>query len=215
MLTDEVCGLFEETCPETILGPLPNINAVTCEVTAANFGGNNFESRISQSEQMPYTVDRGILREILLTGLEKHMTYGKESTHYTLTDSGIIAHFADGTNETGSLLVGTDGVRSAVRRQYLPHFRILDTKSRPMYGQTPLTPSLQSQILPKSMECLSLIKDPQTGSVALMEVIPFLHKDQRKDTRDLPNDYVCWVIIPPGSSSQAAEITSARRELQN
>lgn len=200
VLTDEVWGLFEETCPETILGPLPNINAVTCEVTAANFGGHNPQSRISQGDQKPYTVDRGILREVLLTGLEQHITYRKEYTHYRLTDSGIIAHFADGTSESGSLLVGADGVRSAVRRQYLPHLKILDIKSRPMYGKTPLTPTLQSRILPKAMECLSLIKDPKTGTVTLMEVIRFLPKDQRKDKRDLPNDYVYWVIIPPGSS---------------
>jgi 2-polyprenyl-6-methoxyphenol hydroxylase-like FAD-dependent oxidoreductase len=30
---------------------------------------------------------------------------------------------------------------------------------------------------------------------------PLLPKDQRKDKRDLPNDYVYWVIIPPESSS--------------
>ena len=201
VLTDKIWDLFEETCPETVLGPLPNINALTCEVTAANFGGNNPQGRISQSEQKPYTVDRGILREVLLTGLDNHITYGKEYKHYDLTDSGIIAHFADGTSKSGSLLVGADGVRSAVRRQYLPHLRILDTKSRPVYGKTPFTHSFQSRILPKAMDCLSMIKDSQTGCVTLMEVIRFLPKDQRKDQRDLPNDYVFWVIIPPGLSS--------------
>ena len=201
VLIDELWDLFEETCPETVLGPLPNINALTCEVIAANFGEHNPQSRISQSDQKPYTVDRGVMREVLLTGLEDHITYGKEYTHYRLTDSGIFAHFADGTRKISPLLVGADGVHSAVRRQHLPHLKILDTKSRPMYGKTPLTPSFQSSILPQAMECLSLIKDPQTGSVTLMEAIRFLPKEQRKEQRDLPNDYVYWVIIPPGPSS--------------
>jgi len=200
VLVDEVWDLFEETCAETVLGPLPNIDAGTCEVTAAKFGGNNPQGKLNQSAAKPYTVDRGILREVLLTGLDKYITYGKEYSYYKFTDSGIIAHFADGATETGSLLVGGDGVRSKVRRQYLPHLTILDTKSRPIYGKTPLTPYFQSRILPKAMECLSLIMDPQSGSTTLMEVIRFLPKDQRKDQRDLPEDYVYWVIIPPGST---------------
>ena len=203
--TDEVWDLFEETCPETRLGPLPNINAMTCEVTAASFGGNNPQSKVAQSQQKPYTVDRAVLRQVLLTGLDKHITYSKKYTHYELTDSGVIAHFADGSTYNGSLLVGADGVRSAVGRQYLPHLRVLDTKSRPMFGKTPLTPSFENHILPKAMECLSIIKDPQTGSVTLMEVIRFLPKDQRKYKHDLPNDYVYWVIIPPEKGSSATD----------
>ncbi|KAL9126602.1 MAG: hypothetical protein Q9175_007891 [Cornicularia normoerica] len=200
VLTDEVWDLFEETCPETVLEPLPNINAVTCEVIAANYGGNDPQGKLVHSAQKPYTADRAVLRQVLLTGLDQYIIYGIEYTHYSLTDLGITAHFADGTRETGSLLIGADGVRSVVRRQHLPHLRVLDTKSRPIFGKTPLTPSLESHILPKVMECLSLIKDSQTSSVTLMEVIRFLPKDRRRDKRDLPNDYVYWVITPSATN---------------
>ena len=196
VVTDDIWDLFEETCPETVLGALPNINAITCEATAANFSGNDPQAKVVHSAQKPYTADRAILRQVLLTGLDDYITYGIEYIHYSLTDSGITAHFADGTKETGSLLIGADGVRSAVRRQYLPHLRVLDTKSRPIFGKTPLTPSFKSRILPKAMECLSLIKDPQTGSVTLMEVIRFLPKDRRRDKRELPSDYIYWAMIP-------------------
>ncbi|KAI4212408.1 MAG: hypothetical protein LQ351_004840 [Letrouitia transgressa] len=199
VLVDEIWKLFEETCAETVLGPLPNINATTCEISAVNYGSGNPQSKLAQSDQKPRTVDRAILREVLLTGLNKFITYGKEYSHYELTGSGSVAHFTDGTSMTGSLIVGADGVRSAVRRQYLPSLRVLDTKSRPVYGKTPLTPSFQTRILPEAMECLSLIKDSITGSVTLMEVIRFLPKQQRRDKRELPNDYVYWVVIPPDS----------------
>ena len=200
VLTDEVWNIFEETCPETILGPLPVINAVTCGATVTKFGENDPQAKVTQSAQKPYTVDRAVLRQTLLTSLEEYITYGKEYTHYTLTDSGIITHFADGIKETGSLLVGADGVRSAVRRQHLPHLKVLDTKSRPIFGKTPLTASFENRMLPKAMECLSLIKDTQTGSVTLVEAIRFLPKDQRMDKRDLPNDYVYWALVPPNSN---------------
>lgn len=205
VLVDEIWHIFEETCPETVLGSLPNINAVTCEITAVNFGANDPQGKVTQSDQKPYTVDRAVLRQVLLTGLDEHIAYGIKYSHYEFTDTGIIAHFADGTSETGSLIVGADGARSAVRQQYLPSLKVLDTKARPIYGKTPLTPSFQSRILPKALECLSFIKDPMTGSVTLMEVIRFLPKSQRKDKRDLPANYVYWVVIPSDSSSSHGE----------
>ncbi|KAH8585722.1 hypothetical protein B0O99DRAFT_530133 [Bisporella sp. PMI_857] len=203
VLTDDIWNLFEETCAATVLGPLPNFNAVNCTFSAANFGTHNPQSKVAQSEQKPYTVDRGILREVLLTGLEKHIVYNKQYSHYVLTDSSVTAHFADGTTEKGSLLVGADGVRSVVRRQYLPQIKVLDTKSRPIYGKTPLTPAFLESILPKAIECLSFVRDPVSGSVTLMEVIRFKPKEERKDKRDLPYDYVYWVMIQPGGSSAA------------
>jgi chorismate-pyruvate lyase len=51
------------------------------------------QSKIAQSEQKPATVDRVILREVLLTGLEKNIVYGKEYFHYTVTDSSVTAHW--------------------------------------------------------------------------------------------------------------------------
>jgi 2-polyprenyl-6-methoxyphenol hydroxylase-like FAD-dependent oxidoreductase len=199
--SDTVWDLFEETCAETVLGPLPFINPVTCEFAAANFGGNNPQGKIKASGEKPYTVDRAVLRDVLTTGLHDYISYGKEYSHYTLSDDGVTVHFSDGTSDSGALLVGADGVRSAVRRQYLPHLRVLDTKTRPLYGKTPLTPAFKSRILPKAMDCLSLIKDPKTGSTTLMEVIRFLPKEKRNDKRELPNDYVYWVMIPPGGSN--------------
>lgn len=60
-------------------------------------------------------VDRATLRQILLTGLDGIVHYGKKLDRYESTPEGVTAHFADGSTAHGDVLVGADGIRSAVR----------------------------------------------------------------------------------------------------
>ncbi|MFD0891649.1 hypothetical protein ACFQ08_44470, partial [Streptosporangium algeriense] len=53
-------------------------------------------------------------------------------------DGTVRAWFADGSADTADVLVGADGIGSAVRRQYLPHVRVTDTGKRMLMGATPL-----------------------------------------------------------------------------
>lgn len=71
-------------------------------------------------------VGRLELREILLQGLRGTPTvkWGKAFTHYERLDNGRVrAYFADGTVDEGDILVGAEGSRSRVQRQYLPHMQ--------------------------------------------------------------------------------------------
>jgi 2-polyprenyl-6-methoxyphenol hydroxylase-like FAD-dependent oxidoreductase len=52
---------------------------------------------------------------------------GKELVHVAQGPDGVTAHFADGTAADGDILVAADGLRSAVRAQYLP-------SARPLYA---------------------------------------------------------------------------------
>ena len=66
------------------------------------------------------------LREILREGLKDTSTFkwGRSFTHYERLDNGRVrVFFADGTAEDGDVLVGAEGSRSQVQRQYLPHIR--------------------------------------------------------------------------------------------
>lgn len=205
VLDDKIWQTFEETCPDIHLDGLPTINAVTCEINDADFQGSDPRDRMESSHEKPYNVDRAVLREVLLTGLEDHIAFEKKFSHYKITESGVNAFFTDGTKVAGSLLVGADGARSAVRQQYLPNFRLLDTRNRIIYGKTPLTPSLTSRILPEALRRLSFIKDPQAGSLTLIEALHFLPKSQRIGQHDLPHDYMYWTIIPPPAAHPVAE----------
>ena len=82
-------------------------------------------------------VHRPLLRAVLLTGLDVH--FGAAFTHYDLPADGTVrAWFADGRVDTADVLVGADGIGSAVRRQYLPDVTVVDAGWRMWMGATPL-----------------------------------------------------------------------------
>ncbi|TCO60911.1 FAD-dependent oxidoreductase [Actinocrispum wychmicini] len=82
--------------------------------------------------------DRRVLRHLLLTGMP--VEFGKQLTRYDeLPDGTVRASFADGTNVTADLLVGADGVNSAVRRQLLPHAELVQAGFGGLLGRTTLT----------------------------------------------------------------------------
>ncbi|WP_280331568.1 FAD-dependent oxidoreductase [Nocardia wallacei] len=88
-------------------------------------------------------VDRNVFRRGLLTDLD--VRFGHTLTGYEITESGRVrAHFADGTADEGDLLVGADGVGSAVRRQLLPHATVRDLGIRCVYGRMVLTPETEA-----------------------------------------------------------------------
>ncbi|KAL8956290.1 MAG: hypothetical protein Q9183_006348 [Haloplaca sp. 2 TL-2023] len=62
-----------------------------------------------------YRLRRSKIRALLLEGLD--VSWGKSICDITYSDDGktVTAHFSDGTQDTGSLLIGTDGPHSATR----------------------------------------------------------------------------------------------------
>lgn len=82
-------------------------------------------------------VDRATLRQILLTRVETHCHFGKRFVRYEQHGYGITAFFEDGSVIEGDVLVGADGIRSAVRMQRAPDARIMDAGICAIYGRLP------------------------------------------------------------------------------
>ncbi|WP_269859630.1 FAD-dependent oxidoreductase [Streptomyces sp. RPT161] len=97
-------------------------------------------------------VNRMTLRQVLLSGLDKSVHYGCPLTHYETNASGTVtAHFGDGTSTTGDVLIGADGVNSAVRKQYLPQAQVLDAGLRLLYGKVPLADDEARALIPPEL----------------------------------------------------------------
>src|SRR5262249_5956775 len=74
------------------------------------------------------SVSRITLRQVLLSGLEGVVHFGKAFVRYEESPIGrIVAHFEDGTTADGDVLVAADGGASRVRRQFLPQAERIDT----------------------------------------------------------------------------------------
>jgi 2-polyprenyl-6-methoxyphenol hydroxylase-like FAD-dependent oxidoreductase len=91
-----------------------------------------------QPATLTTSVNRGTLREILAAGLDHRIHLGRELAGYEPDADGVTLLFADGSRERADVLVGADGINSAVRRVMLPGASIVDTGARIIYGKTPL-----------------------------------------------------------------------------
>ncbi len=144
--------------------------------------------------------DRRVLRQVLLGGLDKIVEFGRDLSHYTeLADGTVRASFTDGSTTTADLLVGADGVNSAVRRQLLPHASLGEAGFGGVLGRTTLDSRFESLV-------------PGFGTIVRGETATMMlglmrfRRPPRQAAADLAPDvdlpdttsYVRWVLgLPP------------------
>ncbi|MFF0270088.1 FAD-dependent oxidoreductase [Kribbella sp. NPDC004536] len=119
------------------------------------------------------SISRMTLRQILLTGLEDVVEFGKVFTRFEQYDDHVTAYFADGTEATGDLLVAADGSGSRVRRQYLPQAKTEETGIVAIAGKLPITEESAELVSPKVFEGISMINAPR-GLFCIIHVMEFL-----------------------------------------
>nr|WP_240974236.1 NAD(P)/FAD-dependent oxidoreductase [Nonomuraea sp. FMUSA5-5] len=150
-----------------------------------------------------HPASRRLLRRILLHGIEDHVHFGREVVRFEYLNQGVRAYFADGGHADGDLLVGADGIGSAVRRQLLPHAKVIDTGARWLGGKTPITAGITStgitDLIGSSFTITELddlgmilaamrFKEPPPSAAA--RLLPGLEPSE--DT-----DFLMWALIPP------------------
>jgi 2-polyprenyl-6-methoxyphenol hydroxylase-like FAD-dependent oxidoreductase len=119
------------------------------------------------------SVSRSTLRQVLFTGMDDVVHFGKEFTRYeTGPDGTVTAWFADGTTAEADVLVAADGTRSAVRRQYLPHATVTDTGITSIATRTPLTAQTRALLTEEVLNGLSLIFGDR-GLMGMLHVMEF------------------------------------------
>lgn len=112
------------------------------------------------------SVSRITLRQVLLSGLDTVVHFGKAFVRYDETSTDrIVAHFEDGTCAEGDVLVAADGGGSRVRRQFLPHAERIDTGYIGIAGKVFLDDESRSRIAPSLRNGMTLASG--TGGYSL------------------------------------------------
>lgn len=119
------------------------------------------------------SVSRITLRQVLLSGLDDVVQFGKTFTHYEESATGgVIAHFEDGTTAEGDLLVAADGGGSRVRRQFLPDAQRIDTGVVGIAGKVFLDDKTRRKLSPELLGGMRLVSGENSVAlfVALQEL---------------------------------------------
>jgi 2-polyprenyl-6-methoxyphenol hydroxylase-like FAD-dependent oxidoreductase len=104
------------------------------------------------------SVSRITLRQVLLSGLEGVVHFGKAFVRYEASPIGrIVAHFEDGTTADGDVLVAADGGASRVRRQFLPQAERIDTGILGIAGKIFLDEQTRRRVAPEFLNGLTLV----------------------------------------------------------
>ncbi|MEU7898715.1 NAD(P)/FAD-dependent oxidoreductase [Nonomuraea sp. NPDC049152] len=147
------------------------------------------------------SVSRISLREVLLSGLDDVVNYGKSFTRYErLPGERVRAHFEDGTHADGDLLVAADGVNSRVRQQFLPHAARLDTGALSVSAKVPLDDETRRLLPPQLFAGSGFLFGPQ-GKTVFMAAHEFrsrslVARDKEAGLlMDNTADYVMWNIV--------------------
>lgn len=123
------------------------------------------------------SVSRITLRQVLLSGLNDVVHFGKTFTHYEESLSGrVVAHFDDGTTAEGDVLVAADGGGSRVRRQFLPDAQRIDTGVVGIAGKVFIDDTIRSRIDPDLLKGLNLVS--ARGGLALFVALQELGSDR-------------------------------------
>lgn len=110
----------------------------------------------------PHTgVHRRALWQILRSHLDGVLVTGAAVVSFEQDENRVLAIFSDGTTVEGDLLVGADGIRSAVRAQLLPDATVVEAgiDGIGVYGRSPLTADIVGDIPEVLIDDVTIVAD--------------------------------------------------------
>src|SRR5262245_43317596 len=182
-LRDHLWQAFEARSAASPLG----IGFVTERLQPLAFISESHPDDDTASQSHP--ISRSGLRQLLLTGLDDVVTFDSRVVGYEQpSNTEVVLRLADGTTVSGDVLVGADGSASAIRKQLLPHARVVDTGIGGIAGKVYLDEHTRALIGPRLMRQMTMVL-PVRGMAMFMA--PFQRR-QPHSQLDLP-EHLFWV----------------------
>ncbi|MGC5054753.1 FAD-dependent oxidoreductase [Micromonospora sp. DT48] len=148
-------------------------------------------------------LDRLTLRSILQSGLDGRIHYGKAAVAVDSDgQAGPRLRFSDGTAATASVVVGADGVGSAIRAQLMPDAEPSSTPMVGIYGRSPLRHNGAS-VIPDALRTSGVLAiADQPGRAFFFTSMHFGESPRTAFARLAPgsyaptgDDYVMWAML--------------------
>ncbi|KAL1603404.1 hypothetical protein SLS59_004501 [Nothophoma quercina] len=131
---------FYDACGKTGGAGFAAIDPLTGETLGTDAPSVSKEALTSRGGKV-VGISRGDMRKIFMEGLEDNVRWSHHVAGYEKTENGVRLVFRDGSkSEEGSMLVGGEGVKSAVAGQLSNGaIKVYDLGSRGIHGQAPTT----------------------------------------------------------------------------
>ncbi|MFF5216602.1 FAD-dependent oxidoreductase [Micromonospora sp. NPDC000442] len=148
-------------------------------------------------------VDRLTLRSILQSGLDGRIHYGKTAVAVDSDDPARLRlRFSDGGAAAANVVVGADGVGSALRAQLMPDAHPADTPMVGIYGRSPLRRNGES-VIPDALRTSGVLAiADRPGRAFFFTSMRFGERPREAFARLAPgsyaptgDDYVMWALL--------------------
>jgi salicylate hydroxylase len=125
--------------------------------------------------ERPHTaIDRLTLRQILSARLEHIIHTDSPAVGWERRGDKVVLGLKDGSEVEGDVLIGADGVNSAIRPELLPEAEVIDTGVRGLglFARTPLTPEIHNALPPILLDGFVIAADRSGVTLAMGAMDP-------------------------------------------